>query len=234
MNPRVEIDRTLFPFTLPVFRNFEALPLHPSVTFFVGENASGKSTLLEGIATNFGFPAEGGTRSHHYSTFDSHSGLGDSLVLAKGQAPKDSFFFRSESFYNLATYLDTAAREGGGVPRFGWTHQRSHGEGFLETVSHLKPNGLYLFDEPESALSAQGQITFLSHMKRLVDGGSQFIIATHSPILMGFGKAWIYQFGTDGIARTTYRETEHYRLTFDFLRNRDRYAAHLGLDPEID
>lgn len=231
MNPRIEIDREEFPFSLPVFNRFEELDLHPKVTFFVGENGSGKSTLLEAIAIAYGFPAEGGSKHHTYSTFDSHSNLDEKIILAKPSFPKESLFFRSESFYNLVSYLDAAARgEGGGPPRLGWTHRRSHGEGFLDTIAAYRADGLFLMDEPESALSVQGQLTFLAHMKRLVDCGSQFIIATHSPILLGFGQARIYRFSEEGIHKIAYRDTEQYQLTLEFLKNRSLYANILGLE----
>lgn len=232
VNPRIEIDRSEFPFSLPVLQKFERLDLHENVTFFIGDNGSGKSTLLEAIATNYGFPAEGGSLNHRFSTYHSHTDLGDKLILGKQDHPKTSYFFRSETFYNFATYLDQAAREGGGAPRFGWTHQRSHGEGFLDTMNALEPNGLYLMDEPEAALSVQGQFTFLTQMKLLVEKGCQFIIATHSPILLGYGNSLIYRFAEQGIEPTRYRETDHYRLTLDFLKNRERYVNLLGLDPD--
>lgn len=230
VNPRVEVNRDCFPFTLPVLHTFETLDLHPEMTFFVGENGSGKSTLLEAIAVNYGLPAEGGSRHHTFSTHDSHSDLWDNIVLAKPDYPKEAVFLRAETFYTMATYLHQAALDGRSPPRFGWSHIRSHGEGFLETVSSFKPPGLYLFDEPESALSVQGQITFLAHMKQFVDAGSQCIIATHSPILMGFGRGKICHFTDDGIHEIGYHDTPHYRLTLDFLRNRERYSKLLGLD----
>lgn len=224
MNPRKEVDRGRFPFTLPVFEEFDHLDFHPRVTFFIGENGSGKSTLLEAVATNFGFSAEGGSKNHTFATFDSHSDMADDLILAKGTAPGDTFFFRSETFYNVASYLANAQGY-----RYGDIHKRSHAQGFLEAVAQFKGDGLYLFDEPESALSIQGQLTFMAHMKRLVNEGSQLIIATHSPIILGFGDSWIYQFRESEIERVNYFDTEQVQLTKDFLLHRDRYAKLLDL-----
>ena len=229
INPRINLDRSVFPFTLPIFKDFHSIEMHPDVTFFVGDNGSGKSTLLEAIAVNYGFPAEGGTRAHSFSTFDTHSELYDKLILAKPDYPADSLFLRAETYYNFATYLEQA----GGM-KFGRIHQRSHGEGFLDAVTMLKPPGLYLMDEPESALSITGQLTLLGHMKRLVDGGSQFIIATHSPILLGFGKSWIYEFSDEGMEVIEYHRTKPYMVTLDFLRNRGRYVRELGLDESTE
>lgn len=230
VNPREEIDRSVFPWTLPALRDFTKLDLHPQVTFFVGENGSGKSTLLEAIATNYGFSAEGGSKENSFTTFDSHTTMGDQILLAKQNHPGYSYFFRSETFYTLATYLTMAAKEGGGVPRIGWTHERSHGEGFLDIIKNLPRNGLYMMDEPESALSIRGQLILLGFMKKLVDEGCQFVIATHSPVLLGFGKARIYRFGDDGVEKVDYEHIDSYMLTLDFLRNRQRYARELGLD----
>jgi predicted ATPase len=234
VNPRIDVNRSVFPFTLPVFKGFQFLDFHPELTLFIGENGSGKSTLLEAVAVQYGFPAEGGSLAHTYETYDTHSGLHDSIILRRSDYPKDHLFIRAETFYNFSTYTELAAREFGGSPRFGFTHRRSRGQGFLDTVKSLKSPGLYLFDEPESALSLQGQITFLYHMKRLIEGGSQIIMATHSPILMGFGKCTIYHFSEEGIQTKKYRETDHYQLTLEFLRNRGRFAEMLGLDQDVD
>jgi len=228
VHPRIEVDRSRFPFQLPAFLGFQRLALHPQLTFFVGENGSGKSTMLEAIAVNYGLPAEGGTKQHTFSTYDSHSDLHDKIIIGKGDFPRESMFLRAESFYNMATYVDRASREAGRTPRFGWIHQRSHGEGFQDALRTLDPPGVYFMDEPESALSIQGQLILMARLKWLISKGSQLIIATHSPVILGFGLGWIYEFGNEGIQRREYEETASYQLTLDFLRNRGRYADILG------
>lgn len=224
VNPHVEVDREVFPFTLPVFHEFQSLEFHPEVTFFVGENGSGKSTLLEAIAVYFGLSAEGGDRNHNFTTYDSHSELHEKIMLGRNEYPGEAMFLRAESFYNVASYLANA----GGV-RYGQLHKRSHGESFLDLIRALKPPGLYFLDEPEAALSIQGQLTLLVMPNELIKEGSQVIIATHSPILLGLGRGWIYEFSESGIERKEYRETKSYLLTLDFLQNRDRYARLMDL-----
>jgi predicted ATPase len=227
VNPHVEMDREKFPFTLPVFKDFESLSFHPEVTFVVGENGSGKSTLLEAIAVYYGLSAEGGDRNHNFSTYDSHSELHEKIRLGRNEYPGEAMFLRAESFYNVASYLANA----GGV-RYGQLHRRFHGESFLDMIRALKPPGLYFFDEPEAALSIQGQLTLLALLNDLIKEGSQLIIATHSPVLLGLGRGWIYEFSEDGIERKRYRQTKSFQLTFDFLQNRERYARIIRLRDE--
>lgn len=228
-NFHIEIDKSQFPWTLPSFQGFTSLELDPRVTFFIGENGSGKSTMLEAIAINYGLPAEGGTKWHAFKTHDTHSPLKDQILLKKGIHPADEMFLRAETFYNMATYLDTQ-RSG----RFSNLHSKSRGEGFLQTAAALKTPGMFFFDEPESALSIQGQFRFLVEMQRLVEEGSQLILATHSPVLLGLGIGKILEFSEDGIEEVKYKETKQYQLTLDFLRNRDRYVRSLGLTPDED
>lgn len=227
-------DSTTFPFSLPAIRGLAdvALQLHPGVTFLVGENGSGKSTLIEAIAVAAGFNPEGGTTGMRFATQESHSGLHEALRLVRGtRRPRTGFFLRTESFFNVATMVDRLSEEDerfiehyGGIS----LHERSHGESFLALVNHrFAGNGLYLLDEPEAALSVTGNLALLHRMADLVAGGSQFVVATHSPILMGFPQAIIYQLGDRGLEAVPYEETEHYQLTRSFLESPERFFRHL-------
>jgi predicted ATPase len=228
LHPRSYIDRDEFPFSLPALRTFERLEFHPRCTIFIGENGSGKSTFLEALAILCGFSPEGGASVHRFRTYDSHTDLHESLRIVRGsERPTDDFFLRAESFYNVASYLDQAAKESGGTPRIGYVHARSHGEGFLDLFKSMRANGLYLLDEPESALSPARQLAFLMRMNDLIQEGSQFIMATHSPILMAYPDAWIYEFTSEGIQRVTYEDTEHYQITRSFLQAPGQYLHHL-------
>ncbi len=230
IDPREEVDRTRFPLSLPALKGFQKLELHPRCTFIIGENGSGKSTLLEAIAVLAKFPAEGGSTKHQVKTHDTHSDLWQMLRLARGpDLQNDDFFLRAESFYNVGTYLEQAAI-GVGPPRIGYVHSRSHGEGFLDLMKTIEGFGLYLFDEPESALSPSRQLAFLMRLHDLIQGGSQFILATHSPIIMAYPDAWIYELGPDGIERVAYENTEHYRVTRSFLEAPEHYLHHLFRD----
>lgn len=219
-----------YPFNLDALRNFSHLKLHPKVTYFIGENGSGKSTLLEAIAISLGFNAEGGTINFNFGTRETHSDLHRHLFVQRGiYRPSDGFFLRAESFYNLATNIDVLDEEPGLAPpiinSYGGKslHKQSHGESFLSLMTQrFGGDGIYILDEPEAALSPQRQLAILSRIHDLVRDSSQFIIATHSPILMAYPDATIYQCGPDGIHETTYEETEHYQVTRDFLMNRER------------
>lgn len=222
-----------YPFSLPAVRTLDELPLHPSVTFFVGENGSGKSTLLEAIAVASGFNPEGGSRNFAFSTHESHSSLSKYLRLSRGiRKPRTGWFLRAESFYNVASEMDRRDD--------GWSydppiktfyggvslHSQSHGESFMALLIHrFSASGLYLLDEPEAALSPARQLAAMARIHELVIGGAQFIIATHSPILMSYPRAQILQFGNGAIAPIAYEETEHYRTTRDFLADH-RGALH--------
>ena len=219
-----------YPFCIPAVRSLDDLELHPKVTFLVGENGSGKSTLLEAIAVSLGFNPEGGTRNFHFGTRSSHSDLHEFIRVAKGiRRPRNGFFLRAESFFNVATEIERLDAE----PAFGpplidayggrTLHEQSHGESFLALMmNRFGPNGLYILDEPEAALSPQRQLAVLSRMHDLVCAESQCIIATHSPILMAYPDAWIYACSESGLARVDYLETEHYQVMRDFLANPDR------------
>jgi len=201
------------------------------VTFLVGENGSGKSTLIEAIAVAAGFNAEGGTKSFRFSTRPSESALHAVLRLARGdQRERGGFFLRAESLFNVATQIDEldVVSSYGGVS----LHEQSHGESFLAlALNRFEGYGLYILDEPEAALSPSRQLAFLRIIDELVrNKGSQFIIATHSPILMAYPKATIYLLTGDGMTRVLYEETEHYRITRGFLEDREEYLRHLFAD----
>ena len=222
LKPSAEAHADRFPFSLPLVRSLGRLPLHPQVTFFVGENGSGKSTLLEAIAVAMGFNAEGGSRNFRFATRDSHSGLHEHLRLARGIAlPRDGFFLRAESFFNVSTEIERL-----GVTRaYGGTalHEQSHGEAFLSLfMERFGGHSFFVLDEPEAALSPQRQLAMLSRLHDLVRDGSQFLIATHSPILMAYPNAVIYECGAHGIGKVQYEDTEHYRVMHDFIANPQR------------
>ena len=196
------------------------------VTFFVGENGTGKSTLLEAIAVAYGFNAEGGTRNFRFSTNKTHSELCDHITLVKRAYADDGFFLRAESLYNAATYIDEVEETRNYGPRS--LHHQSHGESFLAIVQNrFSGKGLYLLDEPEAALSPMRLMTLMAEIQRLVEADSQFIIATHSPMLMAFPGAEILSFSADGITKVNYRETEHYQVTKRFLDAPERMLHYL-------
>lgn len=199
---------------------------HP-VTFFVGENGSGKSTLLEAIAIAYGFNPEGGTRNYSFSTYDSHSELCNAIRLSRGvRRAGYGYFLRAESFYNVATKEEEYSRGPGGRPQH--FHEKSHGESFLALAQNsFRANGLYLLDEPEAALSPQRQLTLLMEIDRCVKEGSQFIIVTHSPILLGLPGAEIISFDDGPIHSCTYEETDSYQVTSMFINNREQILHRL-------
>jgi predicted ATPase len=224
-----------YPFALPAFHGLDVLEFHPAVTFLIGENGSGKSTLLEALAMACGFNPEGGTRNFNFATRASHSGLHKALRLVRGpRRPKDGFFLRAESFFNVATEIERLDDDRDlPVPPSGppvihsyggrSLHEQSHGESFFALVmERFGGQGLYLLDEPEAALSPTRQMALLSRMHDLVRDRSQFVIATHSPIVMAYPDARIYLLADQGIRQVPYEATEHYRVTRDFLANREK------------
>jgi predicted ATPase len=223
----IELDR--YPFSIPAIGALGTLELDPHVTLFAGENGSGKSTLIEAIAIAAGFNAEGGSRNMSMSTRASHSKLHEALRLVRDTRPvRDGWFLRAESFYNLATHVEEL-----GVSGYGETalHEQSHGESFLALVlNRFFGRGLYILDEPEAALSVRGQLALMRRMYELVEGGSQFLVSTHSPVLLGYPGARIYVLSESGIEKSAYEETEQYDLTRSFLADRDRFLHYLFAD----
>lgn len=215
-----------YPFNLPIIKNLTTLQFHPKVTFIVGENGSGKSTLLEAIAVAYGFNAEGGTKNFTFSSKDTHSELCNFIKLIKGvKRPRDNFFLRAESFYNFATNIDELDSEPGFGPpiinSYGGDslHEQSHGESFWAIfLNRFRGNGLYILDEPEAALSPSRQMAMITRIHELTKKDSQFIIATHSPIIMAYPDSLIYQI-KDDIQSVKYEDTEHYQVTRTFLNN---------------
>ncbi|WP_226087562.1 AAA family ATPase [Mesobacillus sp. S13] len=223
-----------YPFNLPSFKALDELTLHPNVTFLIGENGMGKSTLLEAIAVGLGFNPEGGSYNFNFSTYDSHSDLGDYLRIIKGiERPQDGFFLRAESFYNVASNIEELDREGFGpriIDSFGGEslHEQSHGEAFFSTfLLRFRGNGIYILDEPEAALSPLRQMSMLTRIHDLVKENSQLIIATHSPIIMAYPDAAIYEFCDEGIFKRKLEETNHYRIMKQFFENTPRMIHHL-------
>ena len=219
LRPDAEIDPAAYPFNIPAVRDIASIQFHPNVTFLVGENGSGKSTVLEAIALALGFGAEGGTLNVQMQTAQTVSPLHSSLRLARGvPKPRDAYFLRAESFFNVATYMD----ETGYLDSYGGKslHTQSHGEAFMAVLLHkLRGDGIYLLDEPEAALSPNRQLAALRAIHHLVEGQSQFIIATHSPLLLAYPHAKIVQFDSSGVHEVAFEDTDHLVVTRDFLNN---------------
>ena len=229
-----DVDDSEYPFSIPAVKAIDSIVFSPSVTFFVGENGSGKSTLTESIAVAAGFNAEGGTKNYSFTTQDTTSSLIDKITLVRGfRREQYGYFLRAESFYTTANYAESGTFGAhGSMPILfdgKHIHEQSHGEAFLAIVNSFRP-GLFIFDEPESALSPQRQLALLVAIKELVKQGSQFIIATHSPVLLAYPGAKIYQLSQDGIEQVAYEEIEHVKLTKDFLNNPERYLDKLFSD----
>jgi len=224
------------PFSLSIIKNLSEIHFPTQVTFFVGENGSGKSTILEAIACSAGFGSEGGSKNinfktSHESVYKPMQQLSDQLILSWRQKPKDGYFFRAESFYNVANYLDVLG--GNAYDSYGGKslHEQSHGESFFSFFKHrIGSGGFFILDEPEAALSPQRQLSLLMIMKQLCKSNTQFIIATHSPILLAFPGATIYSCDGDFLNKIDYHDTSHYQITKQFLNNTDLYLKNLFLD----
>ena len=215
-----KIERSSYLRKIEAIKELEELNFVRPITFFVGENGSGKSTLLEAIAVAYGFNPEGGTKNYSFSTYDSHSQLHEAIRFSKGYRKAEwGYFLRAESFYNVATKEEEYADFKHPSQKY---HERSHGESFLALAQNqLKPNGLYLFDEPEAALSPQRQLTLLMEICACAKQGSQFVIVTHSPILLGVPDAQIISFDNGSLHNCEYEETESYKVTEMFINNRE-------------
>ncbi len=228
-------DFKVYPFAIPSIQSLDELELDAKVTFLIGENGSGKSTLIEAIAVLAGFNAEGGSKYFRFSTRGSESCLHQFMRPVRGhRRPRDGFFLRAESYFNVATEVEQL-----GVGHYYGNvslHEQSHGESFLALATHrFYGDGLYILDEPEAALSPQRQLTLLSIIHDLVEQrASQLVIATHSPILMAYPKALIYRLAPSGIERVAYEDTEHYRITRDFLSSPERFFKGLFRRSERD
>jgi predicted ATPase len=228
----IELDReqvpsfSKYPFNLPALTDLHSLSFHPKVTFIIGENGSGKSTILESIAVAYGFNAEGGTKNFNFTSRATHSDLNKYMKVVKGiKKPRNGFFLRAESFYNFATNIDDLDSDMSFGPplidSYGGRslHEQSHGESFFAVfLNKFSGKGIYILDEPEAALSPSRQMSMLTRMHELVSEGSQFIIATHSPIIMAYPYSWIYQI-KEGFEQVNYEDTEHYQVMHSFLNN---------------
>jgi predicted ATPase len=226
------VDASRYPFNVRAFSRGIDLTFESNVTFFVGENGSGKSTLLEALAECCGFNPEGGSRDHHREALADRSDLAQAMRLSWLPKVAEGFFMRAESFYNFATYIDQVSnlRAYGGKS----LHEQSHGESFLALFSNRFEQGIFILDEPEAALSPQRQLSFLRIIRALeAPRHAQFLISTHSPIILSYPAAVLYSLDGDSIQRVEYRETDHYRITRDFLNAPDRYFEHL-FRPEHD
>jgi predicted ATPase len=217
---------------LAALREIERVELDPKVTFFVGENGSGKSTVLEALAAALKLNVEGGGRAYQFgfTTRKSHSRLHRRVELEwVGLPPRNSFFLRAESIFNLGTAMESTGSVGEMQKVYERPlHEQSHGESFLDiAVNRLAPNGLYLFDEPEAALSLRGQLALMQRMHDLLASDCQFVVATHSPILLGFPDARIYLIEEDGLRDIDYDEAPQVELTRAFLAHPDRFFGEL-------
>lgn len=227
------IDSNSYLHNIEAVKSMESLDFQKNVTFFVGENGTGKSTLIEAIAVAYGFNPEGGTINYRFSTYDDVSELGSAICMVKGyRRAKSNYFFRAESFFNVASkaedYRDVMPKEVY-YARYGGKslHEQSHGESFLACFQSFDQAGLYIMDEPEAALSPQRQLTLLIQIAKMAEAGSQFIIASHSPILLGIPGADIISFDDGKAERCSYEETESYQVMEMFINHREYLTERL-------
>lgn len=231
-------DAKQHPFNLSALKKLDQLDFHPKVTYFSGENGMGKSTLIEAIAISYGFNPEGGSKNFTFNTRRSHSSLHEYIRLSRGQKHKDGYFLRSESFFNVATNIDELDIAPGGpkiIDSYGGVslHEQSHGESFWALfMNRFSGNGLYILDEPEAALSPRRQMAMLVRMHELIQQNSQFIVATHSPIIMAYPDAVIYEIDEKGMRKTKYTETENYNISRHFISNPKKMVDMLLFEKE--
>lgn len=238
-------ERTGYPWDLPAVAALQqGLELHPKITYLIGENGTGKSTVLTAIALAAGMSAEGGSsgyafptegeksEAYAFSRRSSHTALAESLRLVRGaRRPRTDFLLRAESMFVAATYLEQLGQDALATYGGRSLHEQSHGEGFLAImIDRFGPDGLYLLDEPEAALSTQNCLTCLRRMHELVEQGSQFVISTHSPLILAYPDAAIYRCTDDGLEAIDYEDTEPVRLTTSFLAARERFLNELFAD----
>jgi predicted ATPase len=234
----IKKDLKKYPFVIPLIKNFKKITFNKPVTFIIGENGTGKSTLLEAFAISYGFNPEGGSKNFNFNTKDSHSDLYKYLRIGKSyNKVTDGYFLRAESFYNVASNIDELDKQPGGgssiINSYGGKslHNQSHGESFLSLLKNrLWGNGLYIFDEPEAAFSPMKLLELLVITDNLVKNNSQFIISTHSPILMAYPNAEIYEIIDGKLKLTAFEDTNHYSVTKYFLLNYKQMLKNLGIE----
>ena len=223
-----------YPYTIPVIRDLKELTFEKSVTYIVGPNGSGKSTILEAIAILLKMNPEGGSGNFNFHTVETHSDLWSDMVASRSDLTyRDTFFFRAESYYNVASEIDRLQQVDGQMYRsYGGRsiHSVSHGEGFMALIQkRLQGKGIYIFDEPEAALSFQNQLAFLCWMKEAVGNGAQIIIATHSPVVLSYPNACIYEIRDYCLQQASFQDTCVYKDMYGFMLNRELYLRELGL-----
>lgn len=233
-NLKPKRERKAYPYNIKALRNLTELEFTNPITFIVGENGMGKSTSVEAIAIQAGFNPEGGSRNFNFETMNSHSALFEDLKITRtAWRNKDGYFLRAESFYNIASEVSRLYGDSGGYLERAYGHSLhhcSHGESFMALLhNRFWGDGLYILDEPESALSLSRQMNMMLRFKELLSQKSQFIIATHSPILLAYPGAEIWQLDEKGIQKVAYEDTDQYRLTKFFLNNPERILKELDL-----